>query len=178
MHTVYLPYKRTWKAYNAHTYRKVTLGDLSKSTWNHHCVTQGWNLSMTKSHLLDIWYTFIHAAEQSHKVQPNVWFYQSHFVLLMYSTVSQGSLPTHQNFMLCSWLMKITHCLRALPFVWLQLITPGLSKDIQCHVWPYSFSMVANHQIGHQATCNMGCQSDYCRWPVNLLQGFVWLSMG
>ena len=45
------------------------------------------------------------------------------------------------------------------------LMTPGLSMDIQCHVWPY-FSKLANHQIKHQATHKVGCQPGDCRWPL------------
>ena len=40
-------------------------------------------------------------------------------------------------------------------------MTPGLSKDIWCHVWPY-FSKFANHQIRHQATHKVGCQPGDC----------------
>ena len=35
------------------------------------------------------------------------------------------------------------------------LMTPGLRKDIQCHVWTYSFSLLANHQIRHQPICKV-----------------------
>ena len=36
------------------------------------------------------------------------------------------------------------------------------------------FSVLANHQVRHQATHNVGCQPGDCRGPVNLPQGFVW----
>ena len=45
------------------------------------------------------------------------------------------------------------------------LMTPGLSKDIRCHVWPY-FSTLANHQIRHQATHKVSCQPGDCKWPL------------
>ena len=48
--------------------------------------------------------------------------------------------------------------------VWFDLccvMTPGLSKDIRCHVWPY-FSKLAIHQIRHQATHKVGCQPGDC----------------
>ena len=45
------------------------------------------------------------------------------------------------------------------------LMTPGLSKDIQCHVWPY-FSKLANHQIRHQVTHKVGCQHGDCIWSL------------
>ena len=35
-------------------------------------------------------------------------------------------------------------------------MTPNLSKDIRCHVWPYFFSKLAIHQIKHQATHKVG----------------------
>ena len=44
------------------------------------------------------------------------------------------------------------------------LMTPGLSKDIQCHVWPY---MLANQMIRHQShqTINQaGYQTGNCTW--------------
>ena len=49
--------------------------------------------------------------------------------------------------------------------VWfgLCLMTPGLSKDIRCHEWPY-FSKLTNHQIRHQATHKVGCQPGNCMW--------------
>ena len=50
------------------------------------------------------------------------------------------------------------------------LITPGLSKDIRCHVWPY-FSKVANHQIRHQATHKVGCPPVDCIWSVQSSTG-------
>ena len=31
-------------------------------------------------------------------------------------------------------------------------MTRGLSEHIRCHVWSYSFFVLANHQLGHQAT--------------------------
>ena len=35
--------------------------------------------------------------------------------------------------------------------------TPALSMTIHCHVRPYSFSLLANHQNRHQVTSKMGC---------------------
>ena len=55
------------------------------------------------------------------------------------------------------------------------LVIPGPSKDIQYYVRLYSSSIHANHQIKHQATRNVGCQSGDCRWPLYHLQGFVWV---
>ena len=43
------------------------------------------------------------------------------------------------------------------------LMTPGLIEEIQCHVWPYSFSLIANHQSRHKATSKMDCQPGYRR---------------
>ena len=40
------------------------------------------------------------------------------------------------------------------------LMTLGLRNDIKCHVWPYFFSLLANHQNRHQTTSN---------WVVNLV---------
>ena len=45
------------------------------------------------------------------------------------------------------------------------LLTPGFSKDIRYHVWPY-FSEVANRQIRHQVTPKVGCQPGYCIWSL------------
>ena len=40
------------------------------------------------------------------------------------------------------------------------LMTHGLSKDIECHVWPY-YSLFINHQIRHQSTSKSGsCPGD------------------
>ena len=51
-------------------------------------------------------------------------------------------------------------------------MAPGLSKDIQCHVWQY-FSKLANHQIRHQAT-HKDCQPMIAYGHFNLPGGFVW----
>ena len=45
------------------------------------------------------------------------------------------------------------------------LMTPGLSKDIRCHVWPYFFKL-ANTQIRHQVTHEVGCQPGICIWSL------------
>ena len=37
----------------------------------------------------------------------------------------------------------------------------------------HTFSMLANHLIRHQATCNKGGQPSDYRWYVNLPQGMV-----
>ena len=59
------------------------------------------------------------------------------------------------------------------------LMTPGLSKDIQCHVWPYFLEARANQQIRHQATHKVGCQpGDFAYCHFNLPPGFVWVYMG
>ena len=58
------------------------------------------------------------------------------------------------------------------------LMTPGLNKDIQCHVWPYSFSVLANHQIRRQATHKVGRQPSDCRFPLTLHRWFVCVPMG
>ena len=39
-------------------------------------------------------------------------------------------------------------------------------------------SMLANYQIRHQATCNVGSQPGNCRWQVNLCERFVWICIG
>ena len=41
-------------------------------------------------------------------------------------------------------------------------MTCGLRKDIMCHAWPYSFICLLDHQIRHQTTCKVGCQSGDC----------------
>ena len=38
------------------------------------------------------------------------------------------------------------------------------------------FSMLANHQVKHQATQKVGCQPSDCRWPLILPQ-VLWVSM-
>ena len=38
--------------------------------------------------------------------------------------------------------------------------------------------MPASHPIGHQTTRKVHCQPGDCRWPFNLVQGFVWVSIG
>ena len=59
-------------------------------------------------------------------------------------------------------------------------MTPDLSKDIQCHVWPY-FSKLSNQQIRHQATHKVGCQASDCIWSLYSfswgLYGYVWVNM-
>ena len=49
-------------------------------------------------------------------------------------------------------------------------MTPGLSKDIQYHVWPY-FCKLAIHQIRHQVTHKVGCQPGDSIW-------LLWSSSG
>ena len=39
-------------------------------------------------------------------------------------------------------------------------------------------STLTNQQIRHQITHKVGCQIGNCRWPLNLLQRFVWVCMG
>ena len=59
-------------------------------------------------------------------------------------------------------------------------MTAGLSKDSQCHVWPYSFLCFQITHIRHKATRSMDCQSGDCRWPANLSQGlceYVWVNI-
>ena len=51
------------------------------------------------------------------------------------------------------------------------LMTPGLSKDIQCHVWPYFF-LTYKCQIKHQATHKMGCQPVFFFWDTYSYSGF------
>ena len=48
-------------------------------------------------------------------------------------------------------------------------MTAGLSKDIQCHVQPYFFTMLANRHIKYQATSKVGYQPGDRRWS------FVWV---
>ena len=43
------------------------------------------------------------------------------------------------------------------------LVTPCLIKDIRCHVWPYFFSKLANHQIRHQTNI---------KWTVSLMTAY------
>ena len=56
-------------------------------------------------------------------------------------------------------------------------MTLGLSKNIRCHVWPYIFPNLANHQIKHQATQwhRVGRQHGDCIW---LLQSSSGVSVG
>ena len=36
-------------------------------------------------------------------------------------------------------------------------MTPGVSKDIQCHVLPYIYIyIVLNHQVTHKVECQLG----------------------
>ena len=50
------------------------------------------------------------------------------------------------------------------------LMTPGLGKDIRCHFF-HTFSKLANHQIRHQVTRQVCCQSDDCIYgQFNLLR--------
>ena len=55
------------------------------------------------------------------------------------------------------------------------LMTPGLSKDIRCHVWPYFFK-TCKCQIRHQATHKMGCQPGVCIWSLQYSSG-VWVGI-
>ena len=58
-------------------------------------------------------------------------------------------------------------------------MTPGLSRDIRCHVWPY-FSKLANHQIRHQPI-----RSGLSVWWLHMvtliflrgLCGYVWVNV-
>ena len=54
-------------------------------------------------------------------------------------------------------------------------MTLGLSEDIQCHVWQYSYSVFANHQIRPQVkwTVSLAIADGH----FNLPQGFVWECM-
>ena len=49
-------------------------------------------------------------------------------------------------------------CVGVVPFT----KKPGLSMDIQCHVRPYSFSMLANHHTGHKDAYKMGTHPGDC----------------
>ena len=42
------------------------------------------------------------------------------------------------------------------------LITLGLGKDIQCHVWPYAFLMFENPQF----RVKLGSQPGDCKWSL------------
>ena len=44
------------------------------------------------------------------------------------------------------------------------LLMPGFSMDIQCHILPHTFSMLAHHHIRHQTRNKMGLQPGDCRW--------------
>ena len=51
-------------------------------------------------------------------------------------------------------------------------MTPGLSKDIRCHVWPYFLNLqITRSDI--QTTHKVGCQPSACIWSLYLPQGFV-----
>ena len=60
------------------------------------------------------------------------------------------------------WLKHHTMCHRGL--VWFVLITPDLSKDIQCH--DHTFPKFINHQIRLQATHKVSCQPGDCIWSL------------
>ena len=69
-----------------------------------------------------------------------------------------------QSFMICyihTWKKK-----EIVSLLLCCLMTLGLSKNIRCHVWPYIFPNLANHQIKHQATQwhRVGCQPGDCIW--------------
>ena len=61
------------------------------------------------------------------------------------------------------------------------LLTPGLRKDIRCHVCMTTLlSMLANHQIRHQAIRNMGCHLVIADGQLIFLRGlcrFVWVNI-
>ena len=62
---------------------------------------------------------------------------------------------------------------RCIGLVWFDLcclMTPGLSKEIWCHVWN-NFSKLVNHQTRHQATHKMGCQPGDCIWSLQSSSG-------
>ena len=54
------------------------------------------------------------------------------------------------------------------------LMTPGLSKDIRCHVWPYFFKL-ENSQIRHHPTHKMGCQPGVCIWSLEVTYSLMTL---
>ena len=60
------------------------------------------------------------------------------------------------------------------------LMTPGLSKDIQCHVrMTILFIISASQQIRYQAIHKVGCQpGDFAYGHFSLPLGFVWVYMG
>ena len=57
------------------------------------------------------------------------------------------------------------------------LMTPGLSKDIRCHVLRPYFSKLANHQNRHQATHKWPASLVIAYGHFNFPQGFVWVCM-
>ena len=60
------------------------------------------------------------------------------------------------------FMMKLWHIFTQMELVLCWLITLCLSKDIQCHVWPYSLSVFANYQIRLLIKPNI-------EWAVNLV---------
>ena len=61
------------------------------------------------------------------------------------------------------------------------LLTPGLSKDFQCHVWPYYFCICEIIQVGHQATSEKGGQPGDLQIATLIflkgLFGYVWVNI-
>ena len=57
-------------------------------------------------------------------------------------------------------------------------MTPGLSKDVSCHVLPYFSKLVNHHQLRHQATHKVDCQPGDCIWSLEFSLGFVWYIWG
>ena len=59
------------------------------------------------------------------------------------------------------------------------LMTPGLNKDIQCHVWPYFFiSLQITRSDIRQHTKRAVSLVIFAYGNFNLPQGFVWICMG
>ena len=61
------------------------------------------------------------------------------------------------------------------------LMTPGLSKDIRCHVWPYFLWASANQQIRHEATHKVGSQPGDLHMIISIflraLCGYIWVNI-
>ena len=56
--------------------------------------------------------------------------------------------------------------------------TSGVSKDIQYHVWSYSFLWLQITRSNIKPHAKWAVKTGGCRWLLNLPQGFVWVCMG
>ena len=102
----------------------------------------------------------------------------------------QNTGPVEHSCMLLTWLLLLQHglaniglcsfctSLMSLSLTLCSLLTPGLSWNIQCHVHPYSFPMLAVTRSDIRPLIKWAASLVIADGPFNLAQGFVLVFIG